>query len=51
MDADHTAAFTNTRQGVIPTGVIMTVAPFAIGLCLFAAVVIFMVNKRRRAAY
>lgn len=50
-DGAITAAFTNTRDGIIPTGVIMAVAPFAIGLCLFGAAIIFIVNRRRRATY
>ena len=50
-DTNITAAFTNTRDGIIPTGVIMTVAPFAIGFCLFGAVIIFVISRRRRAAY
>ena len=48
MNADHTAAFTNTRDGVIPTGVILTVAPFAIGLLVAAAVIIFVLAKKRK---
>ena len=47
-DDDIGVAFTNTRDGIIPTGVIMAVAPFAIGLCLFGAVIIFIISKRRR---
>ncbi len=43
--------FTNTREGIIPTGVIVTVAPFMIGLLLFGAVMMFMISRRRRAAY
>lgn len=50
-DADHSVAFTNTRNGIIPTGVILTIAPFAIGLLLFGALIIFFVAKRRRANY
>ena len=50
-DNNITAAFTNTRDGIIPTGVIMAVAPFAIGLLLFGAAVIFIIAKRRRTAY
>ncbi len=50
-NADHSVAFTNTRNGVIPTGVILTIAPFAIGLLLFGALIIFFVAKRRRANY
>jgi hypothetical protein len=36
MEADATAAFTNTRAGNIPTGVLMTLAPF-VGLTGAAA--------------
>jgi pilin isopeptide linkage protein len=51
-DADTVAvAFTNTRAGIIPTGVIMTVAPFAIGLFVFGAAVIFATSRRKRASY
>ena len=50
-NADHSVAFTNTRDGIIPTGVILTIAPFAIGLLLFGALIIFFVAKRRRANY
>ena len=51
MTADHSVAFTNERNGIIPTGVIMTVAPFAIGMLLFGAVIFFVISKRRREAY
>ena len=50
-DADASTAFTNTHNGIIPTGVIITIAPFMIGLLLFGAVILVMVNRRRRAAY
>ena len=50
-DSNHSVAFTNTRNGVIPTGVILTVAPFAIGVLLFGAVIFFVISKRRRDAY
>ena len=43
--------FTNTRTGVIPTGVIITVAPFAIGILVFGAIMLYVVNRRRRAEY
>ena len=29
LDSDHSVAFTNTRNGIIPTGIIMTIAPSA----------------------
>lgn len=55
LDADDAneivVAFTNTRDGIIPTGVIMAIAPFAIGLCLFGAVIIFIISKKRRQEY
>ena len=50
VDADITAAFTNTKDGVIPTGVLLTVAPFAIGLLLFGALAVFFVAKKKRRA-
>ncbi len=50
VDDDITAAFTNTRQGVIPTGVLLTVAPFAIGLLLFGALAIFFVARKKKRA-
>lgn len=48
IDGDHTVAFTNTRNGIIPTGIILTIAPFAIGLLVFGAVVVFLIAKKRR---
>ena len=50
-DSDHSVAFTNTRNGVIPTGVIMTIAPFAIGICVFGAIIIFIISRRKRRSY
>lgn len=47
-DSDHTVAFTNTRDGIIPTGVIVTVAPFAIGIVLFTAGIVYVTARRRR---
>ena len=46
---DTTVAFTNTLEGNVPTGILLTVAPFAIGLLLFGSLVIFLVAKKRRA--
>ena len=45
---DTTVAFTNTREGTIPTGVIVTVAPFAIGILVFGALALFLVSRRKR---
>ena len=50
-DSDHSVAFTNTRNGIIPTGVIMTIAPFAIGICGFGAIIIFIICRRKRRNY
>ena len=51
LNSDHSVAFTNTRNGIIPTGIIMTIAPFAIGICVFGAVFIFIICKRKRRSY
>lgn len=51
LDSDKYVGYTNTREGVIPTGVILTVAPFMIGLLVFGAVMMFVISRRRRAAY
>ena len=48
--ADVTAAFTNTRDGVIPTGVLLTVAPFAAIMAVGAVGIIVMVGKKRKRA-
>lgn len=50
-DSDHSVAFTNTRNGIIPTGVIMAIAPFAIGICVFGAILIFIIIRRKRRTY
>ena len=50
-DSDHSVAFTNTRNGIIPTGIIMTIAPFAIGICVFGAIIIFIICRRKRRNY
>lgn len=51
LDNDHSVAFTNTRNGIIPTGIIMTIAPFAIGICVFGAVFIFIICRKKRRSY
>ena len=51
MNRDHSVEFTNTRQGTVPTGVLITIAPFAIGLLIFGAAIVFVVAKRRRESY
>ena len=47
-NANHSVAFTNSRDGIIPTGVLLTIAPFAIGLLLFGALAIFFIARRKR---
>ena len=47
---DVTAAFTNTRSGVIPTGVLLTVAPFAAIMAVGAVGILVMVGKKRKRA-
>lgn len=51
LNSNHSVAFTNTRNGIIPTGVIMTIAPFAIGICVFGAIIIFIICRRKRRNY
>lgn len=51
VDADVKTGFTNDRNGIIPTGVILTIAPFAIGILVFGAIILYTVNRRRRAEY
>ena len=51
VTADVKTGFTNDRNGIIPTGVIITVAPFAIGILVFGAIMLYMISKRRRAEY
>ena len=51
LNSDHSVAFTNTRNGIIPTGIIMTIAPFAIGICVFGAVFIFIICRKKRRRY
>ena len=51
LDNNHSVAFTNTRNGIIPTGIIMTIAPFASGICVFGAVFIFIICRKKRRSY
>ena len=51
MNTDKYVGYTNTRNGIIPTGVIMTIAPFAIGICVFGAIIIFIICRRKRRNY
>ena len=49
--ADIKTGYTNDRTGIIPTGVLLTIAPFAVGILLFGALIIFFIAKRRRNNY
>ena len=51
VNADIKTGFTNDRSGVIPTGVLLTIAPFAVGILLFGALIIFFIATRRRNNY
>lgn len=51
LTGDVKTGYTNEKNGVIPTGVLLTIAPFAIGILLFGAVIIFFIARRRRANY
>ena len=51
IEDDVHVGYTNSRIGIIPTGVIIMIAPFVIGLFAFGAIILFMTSKRRRAAY
>ena len=49
ITADTTVDFTNSRAGVVPTGVFLTVAPFAIILFVGIAGVAMVLLKKKRA--
>ena len=47
IEQDETVAFTNTRNGIIPTGVILDSAPFILIIALAAAALIFTAARKR----
>ena len=48
LDADTTAVFTNTRNGAIPTGVILSIAaPAAVGAGLVGTLIVLSVRKKK----
>jgi hypothetical protein len=48
LDADTTAVFTNTRNGAIPTGVILSIAaPAAVGAGLVGTLIVLSVKKKK----
>ena len=49
MDKTTKVAFTNDKDGIIPTGVILSVAPWAIaGVVILAGVVFFAIRSRKK---
>ncbi|SCW43115.1 pilin isopeptide linkage domain-containing protein [Ruminococcaceae bacterium YRB3002] len=51
LNADTTVAFTNNKEGVIPTGVLMSMTPvIIIGVVVIAGVVFFAVRNAKRKA-
>ena len=47
LNADTTVTFTNNRSGIIPTGVLLTIAPF-VGLMLVGLVGVVIVLKKKK---
>ena len=51
LTEDTTVAFTNDRQGAIPTGVILSVAaPVAIGVAVLGGIVLLFIRNKKRDA-
>ncbi len=48
LTADTTVDFTNSLSMSVPTGVLLTIAPFAVGLFLFGALAVFFVARKRQ---
>ena len=49
LDEDTTVAYTNKKTGTIPTGVILSVAPWCIaGIVIIAGVAFFAIRSRKR---
>ena len=48
LEADTTVDFTNSLSMTVPTGVLLTIAPFAVGLFLFGALAVFFVARKRQ---
>lgn len=47
LEADAAVAYTNTRGGTIPTGILLTVAPFAVLMVIGVIGVVFFSLKKR----
>ena len=50
VSTDLKTSYLNTRDGVIPTGVLLTVAPFAAIMAIGAVGILVMVGKKRKRA-
>ena len=50
VSTDLKTSYLNTREGVIPTGVVMAVAPFAAVTLLGGAGVVTMVMKKKKSS-
>jgi len=51
IKADTTVAYTNNRQGTIPTGIILSVAaPVAIGVAVLGGIVFLVIKNKKRDA-
>ena len=49
LDKNTTIAYTNTKEGIIPTGILLSIAPWAIaGILLIGGIVFFMARSRSR---
>lgn len=47
IDVDTTAAFTNKRAGTIPTGILLTIAPFAVLMVVGIAGAVVILKKKK----
>ena len=51
LKADATAAFTNTREGTIPTGILLSVAaPAGVGVVVIGGIAYLLIKNKRRDA-
>ena len=48
--ASHTITFTNTKNGIVPTGILLETAPYVIlGAVVLAGFVVLFATRRRRS--
>ena len=51
IEDDVDAAFTNTRKGTIPTGILLSVAaPAAVGIVVIGGIAYLLIKNKRREA-